>query len=391
MNNETPEAALRSRIADLEQQLKLSDEGCSRLAARCLDLEKEVQSYLAAHPQREMHTDSPTLLQPLLYFDAGFGFSERDTLTAPDYVCDELTGTVTATFELPTAAQALRFDPGELPCCITNLSFSDDRLLCVPANGLTLPGNSILFLGDDPNFRLEGLTHYPAGMKLVVSYCYFPLETLTDEPLFNAVLEGVQHFQKTRNSEARHIQQLEQTNAAYALAKISGLKYCEYLNRQYGTDYISVMPTNLYGPNDNYHPTHSHVVPALIRRFHEAKEQGLEEVTCWGDGTPLREFLYVDDLANLCVFLMNNYSGNETVNAGTGKELTIRELTELVAKTVGYEGRILWDTSKPNGTPRKLLDVSKSAALGWKYRVELEEGLKLSYEDFLSNPMRAER
>ena len=179
MNNETPEAALRSRIADLEQQLKLSDEGCSRLAARCLDLEKEVQSYLAAHPQREMHTDSPTLLQPLLYFDAGFGFSERDTLTAPDYVCDELTGTVTATFELPTAAQALRFDPGELPCCITNLSFSDDRLLCVPANGLTLPGDSILFLGDDPNFRLEGLTHYPAGMKLVVSDCYFPLETLT--------------------------------------------------------------------------------------------------------------------------------------------------------------------------------------------------------------------
>ena len=213
MNNETPEAALRSRIADLEQQLKLSDEGCSRLAARCLDLEKEVQSYLAAHPQREMHTDSPTLLQPLLYFDAGFGFSERDTLTAPDYVCDELTGTVTATFELPTAAQALRFDPGELPCCITNLSFSDDRLLCVPANGLTLPGDSILFLGDDPNFRLEGLTHYPAGMKLVASYCYFPLETLTDEPLFNAVLEGVQHFQKTWNSEARHIQQLEQANA----------------------------------------------------------------------------------------------------------------------------------------------------------------------------------
>ena len=213
MNNETPEAALRSRIADLEQQLKLSDEGCSRLAARCLDLEKEVQSYLAAHPQREMHTDSPTLLQPLLYFDAGFGFSERDTLTAPDYVCDELTGTVTATFELPTAAQALRFDPGELPCCITNLIFSDDRIICVPTNGLNLSGGSTLFLGDDPNYRLEGTTHYPAGMKLVVSYCYFPLETLTDEPLFNAVLEGVQHFQKTWNSEARHIQQLEQANA----------------------------------------------------------------------------------------------------------------------------------------------------------------------------------
>lgn len=185
--------------------------------------------------------------------------------------------------------------------------------------------------------------------------------------------------------------ELEKTNEAYALAKISGLKYCEFLNRQYGTDYISVMPTNLYGPNDNYHPTHSHVLPALIRRFHEAKEAGLEEVTCWGDGTPLREFLYVDDLANLCVFLMNNYSGNETVHAGTGKELTIRELTELVAKTVGYKGRILWNTDMPNGTPRKLLDVSKAKALGWTYTTELPEGIRLAYEDFLSNPMRAER
>lgn len=184
---------------------------------------------------------------------------------------------------------------------------------------------------------------------------------------------------------------LEPTNEAYALAKISGLKYCEYLNRQYGTDYISVMPTNLYGPNDNYHPEHSHVLPALIRRFHEAKEEGREEVVCWGDGSPLREFLYVDDLANLCVFLMNNYSGNETVNAGTGKELTIKQLTELVAKVVGYTGRIEWDTSRPNGTPRKLLDVSKATQLGWTYSVELEEGVKLAYEDFLTNPMRAER
>ena len=170
--------------------------------------------------------------------------------------------------------------------------------------------------------------------------------------------------------------ELEKTNEAYALAKISGLKYCEFLNRQYGTDYISVMPTNLYGPNDNYHPTHSHVLPALIRRFHEAKEQGLP---------------YVDDLANLCVFLMNHYSGNETVNAGTGKELTIKELTELVADVIGYQGEIRWDTSKPNGTPRKLLDVSKSAALGWTYQTELRDGIRLSYEDFLNNPMRAER
>jgi len=185
--------------------------------------------------------------------------------------------------------------------------------------------------------------------------------------------------------------ELEKTNEAYALAKISGLKYCEFLNRQYGTDYISVMPTNLYGPNDNYHPTHSHVVPALIRRFHEAKLAGAKSVTCWGDGSPLREFLYVDDLANLCVFLMNNYSGNETVNAGTGKELTIRQLTELVASVVGYQGEIHWDISKPNGTPRKLLDVSKAKGLGWTYRTELEEGLKLAYKYFLENTMRAER
>lgn len=185
--------------------------------------------------------------------------------------------------------------------------------------------------------------------------------------------------------------ELEKTNEAYALAKISGLKYCEFLNRQYGTDYISVMPTNLYGPNDNYHPLHSHVLPALIRRFHEAKKSGAESVVCWGDGSPLREFLYVDDLANLCVFLMNNYSGNETVNAGTGKELSIKELTEIVAKVVGFEGEIVWDKTKPNGTPRKLLDVSKAKSLGWTYSTELEDGIRLAYSDFLNNPIRAER
>ncbi len=184
---------------------------------------------------------------------------------------------------------------------------------------------------------------------------------------------------------------LEPTNEAYALAKISGLKYCEYLNRQYGTDFISVMPTNLYGPNDNYHPEHSHVLPALIRRFHEAKTAGLDTVTCWGDGTPLREFLYVDDLADLCVFLMENYSGNETVNAGTGKEISIRELTELVARIVGYTGAIVWDTTRPNGTPRKLLDVSKATAMGWTYKTELADGIKMTYKDFLENPTRAER
>lgn len=184
---------------------------------------------------------------------------------------------------------------------------------------------------------------------------------------------------------------LEPTNEAYALAKISGLKYCEYLNRQHGTDYLSVMPTNLYGPNDNYHPEHSHVLPALIRRFHEAKEAGVESVTCWGDGSSLREFLYVDDLADACVFLMNTYSGNETVNLGTGEELSVKELAELVAKVVGYEGAIEWDPSRPNGTPRKLLDVSKLESLGWRYKTGLEEGILLAYRDFLGNPSKVER
>ncbi|WP_302518825.1 GDP-L-fucose synthase [Megamonas funiformis] len=185
--------------------------------------------------------------------------------------------------------------------------------------------------------------------------------------------------------------ELEKTNEAYALAKISGLKYCEYLNRQYGTDFISVMPTNLYGPNDNYHPEHSHVLPALIRRFHEAKENNLNEVVIWGTGTPLREFLYVDDLADACVYLMNTYSGNETVNLGTGKELSIKELAELVKKVVGFKGNITFDTTKPDGTPRKLLDVSKLEKLGWKYKTKLEDGIKLAYKDFLNNDMRAER
>ena len=184
---------------------------------------------------------------------------------------------------------------------------------------------------------------------------------------------------------------LEKTNEAYALAKISGLKYCEFLNRQYGTDFISVMPTNLYGPGDNYHPEHSHVLPALIRRFHEAKLAALPEVVCWGDGSPLREFLYVDDLAGLCVMLMNQYSGDETVNAGSGEEVSIKTLAQTVARVVGYTGEIRWDVSRPNGTPRKLLDISKSLAMGWKATTSLEEGIRCAYQDFLENPIRVER
>ena len=179
---------------------------------------------------------------------------------------------------------------------------------------------------------------------------------------------------------------LEPTNEGYALAKISAVKYCGYINRQYGTDFISVMPPSIYGLNDNYNPASSHVLPAMIRRFHEAKEQNLPSVTCWGDGSAMREFLYVDDLANFCVFLMNNYSSNETINAGTGKDISIKDLAELVAEIVGYKGEILWDTSKPNGTPRKLLDVSKATALGWTCKTKLRDGIKIAYKDFLNTP-----
>lgn len=185
--------------------------------------------------------------------------------------------------------------------------------------------------------------------------------------------------------------ELEKTNEGYALAKISGLKYCEFLNRQYGTHYISVMPVNLYGPNDNYHPTHSHVMPAFIRRFHEAKEQHLPYVTCWGDGSAMREFMYVDDLAEFCVFLMDHYDGDEPINVGTGEEYSVKELAEMVAGIIGYDGEIRWDTSKPNGTPRKLLDISKSKAMGWHYHTSLKEGIQLTYQDFLAHPMRTER
>lgn len=178
---------------------------------------------------------------------------------------------------------------------------------------------------------------------------------------------------------------LEETNEGYALAKISGLKMCQFFNKQYGTNYISVMPTNLYGPYDNYSGENSHVMPALIRRFHEAKVNNLSEVVVWGSGKPLREFLYSEDMADACVYLMETYKGNEFFNIGTGKELTIKELAELVKETVGYKGKIVWDSSKPDGTPRKLLDVSRLEKAGWKYKVELKDGVKMAYEWFLEN------
>lgn len=185
--------------------------------------------------------------------------------------------------------------------------------------------------------------------------------------------------------------ELEPTNEGYALAKISGLKFCEYLSTQYGCNYISCMPTNLYGKNDNYHLSNSHVLPALIRKFHDAKVCGSEFVTLWGDGSPLREFLYVDDLADACVFLMNNYNEPTTINVGTGKEISIKNLAHLVAKVVGYTGNIVWDKTKPNGTPRKLLNVDKLTNLGWKYKTELLEGIEKTYQDFLNSKVRTER
>jgi GDP-L-fucose synthase len=177
---------------------------------------------------------------------------------------------------------------------------------------------------------------------------------------------------------------LEATNEPYAIAKIAGIKMVEAYRSQYGCDFINVMPTNLYGPGDNYHPEYSHVVAALIRRFHEAKVAGSTDVAVWGTGTPRREFLYVDDLADACVFLMKNYSSGELVNIGTGEDITIAEFARMVADVVGFTGTISFDTSRPDGTPRKLLDVSRLAKLGWRARTSLEDGLKLAYRAYLS-------
>jgi GDP-L-fucose synthase len=177
---------------------------------------------------------------------------------------------------------------------------------------------------------------------------------------------------------------LEPTNEPYAIAKIAGVKMVEAYRNQYGSDFINVMPTNLYGSGDNYHPEYSHVVAALIRRFHEAKVSGSSDVAVWGTGTPRREFMYVDDLADACIYLMKNYSSGELVNIGTGKDITIAEFARVVAATVGYTGRISFDASRPDGTPQKLLDVGRLARLGWRARTSLEDGIKLAYQAYLA-------
>lgn len=176
---------------------------------------------------------------------------------------------------------------------------------------------------------------------------------------------------------------LEPTNEPYAIAKIAGIKMCEAYRAQYGCHFISAMPTNLYGINDNYHPQNSHVLPALIRRFHEAKTKGMDEVSIWGTGAPLREFLYADDLGEACVFLMKNYDEEQFVNVGVGEDISIRDLAYLIREIVGYQGKLQFDSSKPDGTPRKLMDVEKLHALGWQHRTSLKDGIALAYADFL--------
>ena len=176
---------------------------------------------------------------------------------------------------------------------------------------------------------------------------------------------------------------LEPTNQWYAVAKIAGIKMCQAYRRQYGCDFISAMPTNMYGPNDNYDLQNSHVLPALIRKFHEAKAANAPAVTCWGTGSPLRDFLYADDLARACVFLLENYSEEQFINIGAGKEVSVRELTETIKRVIGFAGEIVWDTTKPDGTPRKLMDSSRLLALGWRPQVDLKTGIRLAYKDFL--------
>lgn len=182
---------------------------------------------------------------------------------------------------------------------------------------------------------------------------------------------------------------LESTNEPYAIAKITGIKMCEAYRDQYGCNFISAMPTNLYGLNDNYHPENSHVLPALIRKFHEAKITNANQVTIWGDGSPMREFLFADDLANALVYLMLNYNEKEFVNVGYGSDITIKELAETIARVVGFEGSHVYDSTKPNGTPRKLMDSSRLFATGWKPSVDLEKGIAIAYQDFLSKMSQA--
>lgn len=233
----------------------------------------------------------------------------------------------------------------------------------------TLPGK---FLYDNLAMSMNVIhSSYLAGVKKLLymgSGCIYP--KFAEQPIQEgALLSGA----------------LEKTNEAYAVAKIAGLKLCEYYNKQYGTDFISCMPCNAYGPGDHFGLESSHVVPALIRKAHEAKKNHAESIVMWGTGMPVREFIYIDDIASACVFLMGHYTGDECINVGTGTEYTIRELTQIVCNVVGFQGKVVNDLGKPDGAPRKLLDSSKIFALGWKPNVSFAEGIQKTYQDFLAN------
>ncbi len=278
--------------------------------------------------------------------------------------CRNLLGRPRAGLDLLDGAAVKRFYAEEKPECVF---VAAARVGGIVAND-TQPAQFIHENLQIQNHLIHGA--WEAGVKKLLflgSSCIYP--KLAPQPLREeSLLSGP----------------LEPTNQWYAIAKIAGIKMCQAYRRQYGCDFIAVMPTNLYGPNDNYDLRTSHVLPALIRKFHEAKVAGAPSVTCWGTGSPRRELLYADDLARACLFLMEHYSDEQFINIGYGSDLTIRELAELVKRVTGFSGGIVWDTAKPDGTPRKWLDSSRLFALGWRPQVDLEAGIRLAYQDFLS-------
>jgi len=276
---------------------------------------------------------------------------------------NNLAGRTRAELDLLDAAAVNRFYAETRPECVI---IAAAKVGGIHANN-TKPAEFIFQNLQIQNHLIHGA--WQAGVKKLLflgSSCIFP-----------------KHAPQPMKEEHLLTGPLEPTNEWYAIAKIAGIKMCQAYRRQYGCDFIAAMPTNMYGPNDNYDPLGSHVLPALIRKFHEAKTGGKSEVACWGTGTPFREFLYADDLAAACVFLLQNYSEEQFINVGSGSEISIRELSELVGRVVGFTGKIVWDSSKPDGTPRKLMDSSRLFALGWRPKVKLEDGIRLAYADFL--------
>lgn len=277
--------------------------------------------------------------------------------------CHQLVGRTHAELDLLDAAAVSRFYAETKPEYVV---IAAAKVGGIHANN-TRPAEFIFQNLQIQNHLIHGA--WQAGVKKLLflgSSCIFP-----------------KHAPQPMKEEHLLTGPLEPTNEWYAIAKIAGIKMCQAYRRQYGCDFISAMPTNMYGPNDNYDPLGSHVLPALIRKFHEAKTAGRPEVVCWGTGTPFREFLYSDDLASACVFLLKHYSEEQFINVGSGSEVSIRELAELVGRVTGFSGKIVWDSSKPDGTPRKLMDRSRLFALGWRPQVKLEDGLRLAYADFL--------